>query len=626
MCVGRRQRTLRAHALAVLPIATLVILESCLDATAVRVHVYTDVAWSDGRTITITAAEPANVASAEPITTISTPWASTDLGDLVIVPSNDRTAAATVLVVMGVTRDPRTCTTDSSTGCIFARRRLTFVKHRTLTLPMTLYSSCIGIPCTPDTTCNSLGECVPADIAPERCTSPEGCFLEGEGAPAALQPPDSGTSSTTPADPDSGPALTRSPTIVSVAPVPVTTNVRTLAGSGTQGWLDGTGTAANFKNPVGLAVSSAGIVYVADQNNHRIRQISPLGEVTTLAGSGTQAFADGTGAAASFSRPVGVEVAPTGDVYVADTGNCRVRLVTPAGDVTTIAGSGTCTLADGVGTGASFNNTRRLARTPNGDVYVVESNSNRIRKISSGNVVTTVAGTGATLPYVDGPAATATFNNPSGVAADASGNVYIADSWHRRIRVLSPAGIVTTLAGTGADGFVDGPGTSAQFSMPYGITVDAWGNVYVADAGNYRIRRITQAGNVTTFAGSGVAGYADGPGTTAMFDGGHGVAVDPQGNVYVAESANARIRVIEGTGMGQLTVRWDPPTAADVAVVEYTASASAAGQPTQTCTTQGETTCTIRGLTSDIAYSVSVTATEANGTRASSATMIGTPN
>jgi len=314
--------------------------------------------------------------------------------------------------------------------------------------------------------------------------------------------------------------------------------VTTFAGTGAPGSTDGA--LAEFDLPFGVAVDAAGNVYVADYSNHRIRKVTAAGVVTTLAGSGVAGDDDGTGTAAQFNLPSGVAVDAAGNVYVADTNNERIRKITAAGVVTTLAGSGVAGDDDGTGTAAQFNQPQGVAVDAAGNVYVADTNNERIRKITAAGVVTTLAG--STFGYVDGTGAAAKFNVPIGVAVDAVGNVYVADAENNRIRKITAAGVVTTLAGSTL-GFADGTGAAAQFDFPLGVAVDAVGNVYVADAENDRIRKITAAGVVTSLAGS-TTGYLDGTGAAAQFSGPAGVAVDAAGNVYVADAGNYRIRQI----------------------------------------------------------------------------------
>jgi NHL repeat len=327
--------------------------------------------------------------------------------------------------------------------------------------------------------------------------------------------------------------------------------VTTLAGQPLMpGNADGTGRAARFNHPTGVAVDSAGNVYVADYGNDTIRKISPAGVVTTLAGSGFAGSTDGTGRAAQFNSPAGVAVDQAGNVYVADTSSDTIRKITPAGVVTTLAGEVLVAgSADGVGNAARFNQPDGVAVDTVGRVYVADTLNNTIRKVSSDGAVTSFAGLAGGMGSTDGTGDLARFDAPTGVAVDNTGNLYVADWLNSTIRRITPAGVVTTLAGqAGVTGSADGTGTNALFYGPQGVALDAAGNLYVADSGGDEIRKITSVGVVTTLAGSGTAGSADGTGSGAQFNDPTGVAVDRTGNVYVADFYNQDIRKITPAG------------------------------------------------------------------------------
>ena len=329
--------------------------------------------------------------------------------------------------------------------------------------------------------------------------------------------------------------------------------VTTLAGlAGQTGSAEGSGSAARFKDPEGVAVDGAGNVYVADAGNDTIRKITPAGVVTTLAGSPGQAgSADGTGSAARFNGPEGVAVDSAGYVYVADTGNDTIRMITPAGKVTTLAGTpGRPGSADGTGPNALFNEPEGVAVDSLGDIYVADTGNDTIRMMMPGSQYSTMTwGTPGQPGSTNGSSGiTALFNRPEGVAVDSAGNVYVADTGNDTIRKITVtpemAGVVTTLAGTpGQAGSVDGPISAARFDSPEGVAVDSAGNVYVADTGNDTIRMIMPGSMVMTLAGTaGQAGSVDGTGSAALFNDPRGVAVDGADNVYVADTGNDTIR------------------------------------------------------------------------------------
>ncbi|MDB5137825.1 MAG: hypothetical protein JWP37_4428, partial [Mucilaginibacter sp.] len=332
-----------------------------------------------------------------------------------------------------------------------------------------------------------------------------------------------------------------------LSPTPVIDST-VVAGGGIAGHTNGIGTAATFNHPFGLAVDGAGNVYVADQGNNLIRKIDPQTVVTTFAGmAGIAGSANGVDTLAAFNKPFGVAVDATGNVYVADAGNNIIRAITPAGLVSTFAGTGIAGAGNGTDT-ATFNSPLSVAVDGSGNLYVADYGNNLIRKITPAGLVSTLAGSGATgADNGNGP--TATFNLPESVAVDAAGNVYVADNGNNLIRKITPAGMVTTLAGSGAVGNANGTGNAASFNSPFGIAVDAGGNVYVADAGNNLVRKITPAGSVSTFAGSGKKGTGNATGASASFNTPSGVAVDAAGNVYVADENNNLIRRITAAGV-----------------------------------------------------------------------------
>ena len=294
---------------------------------------------------------------------------------------------------------------------------------------------------------------------------------------------------------------------------------------------------------MGLAVDCDGSIFVTDQNNQRIRKISPFGNVSTFAGSGVAAFADGLGSAASFHIPTGVAIDSNGSIYVTDYFNHRIRKISPLGNVSTLAGSGVAAFADGMGSAASFNLPSGVAVDSNGNIFVADFLNHRIRKISPSGNVTTFAGNGSAA-FSDGVGLEASFNGPYGLAVDSFGAVFVGEYYNSRIRKISPSGNVSTFAGSGSFAFADGMGLAASFNHPIGVAVDSLGTVYVADSWNNRIRKISLSGNVTTIAGSGLTNFADGVGSAASFSFPSGVAVDFNGSIYVADYTNNRIRKI----------------------------------------------------------------------------------
>jgi secreted PhoX family phosphatase len=333
------------------------------------------------------------------------------------------------------------------------------------------------------------------------------------------------------------------------APPPRTSAVgltTTFAGNGTPGAFDGTGTAAMFDNPGGVAVDAAGNIYVADSGNNLIRKITPNGVVSTIAGNGSKGSSNGTGTASSFNNPYGIAIDMAGNLYVADNGNNLIREITPDSVVTTYAGSSSMGAANGPAATATFNGPFGIAVDKAGNVYVGDSGNNLIRIITPAGMVNTFAGSGS-VGLANGSGAAASFSNPQGLVLDAAGNLYVADEGNHLIREISPSGSVTTFAGSGATGAANGSLTAASFNEPDALTFDSSGNMYITDDGNNLVRKITPAGIVSTIAGSGSAGFVNGIGSGVCFDSPYGIAVAGSGNAYIADYGNDVIRKIQLT-------------------------------------------------------------------------------
>jgi sugar lactone lactonase YvrE len=354
----------------------------------------------------------------------------------------------------------------------------------------------------------------------------------------------------------------------------------TVAGlAGASGSTDGTGSTARFNQPAGIAVDSAGNVYVADTLNSTIRKVTPAGVVTTLAGrAGSSGNADGTRNLAQFNRPYGVAVDSAGNVYVADSANDTIRKVTPAGVVTTLAGyAGFGASIDGTGAQAWFNGPYGVAADSAGNVFVADNRNSTIRQVTPAGVVTTLAGQAESRGSADGTGSTARFNGPTSVAVDRAGNLYVADNGNYTIRKITPAGVVTTLAGmVGSRGSDDGTGTSARFTSPQGVAVDNSGNLYVAD--DQTIRTVTPAGVVSTMAGQVLSpGSTDGDGNAVRFNNPVGVAVDSGGMLYVADMSNDTIRKGWPARLGALAIVLGPASQAVLSATNVTFTVLATG-------------------------------------------------
>jgi sugar lactone lactonase YvrE len=328
--------------------------------------------------------------------------------------------------------------------------------------------------------------------------------------------------------------------------------ITTIAGTGSvgNGGDNGPATSAQIGDIGGVAADAAGNVYIADGAFHCIRKVTPAGIITTVAGTGRSGISGNGGPATSAqigdSRGVAVDAA--NNIYIADSRNASIRKVTPEGIISTVAGAGSAgyTGDDGPATSVKLNKPYGVAVDTAGNVYIADTGNYRIRKVTSEGIITTVAGNGSYLDEI--PAISAKLNNVNGLAADVAGNLFIADTDNHRIRKITPDGIIKTVVGTGISGY-DGDGhaaNSAQIYFPRGVAIDSAENIYIADSGNNRIRKVSPDGNITTVAGNGTLGFGGdgGSATSAQLNNPHGVAVDPDGNLYIADTQNNRIRKV----------------------------------------------------------------------------------
>ncbi|MGH9785484.1 MAG: BACON domain-containing protein, partial [Terriglobia bacterium] len=327
--------------------------------------------------------------------------------------------------------------------------------------------------------------------------------------------------------------------------------IETVAGSGQYGFA-GDGDAAvrgEFSFPTGVATDFSGAIYIADRNSHRIRKVSPAGVLSTVAGNGRAGFGGdgGLATAASLASPHGMALDLAGNLYVADALNHRVRKISPAGIITTVAGNGIAGFSGdgGLATEASLFEPRAVALDSFGNLYVADAFNARVRKVSAAGMITTVAGGGPT--FGDGVPATSTrLLAPMGVAVDSAGNLYLADTPANRVRKVSVAGIMTTIAGGGSTLGDGGPAVAAALLLPIALAFDPSGNLYIADTYQNRIRKVTANGIISTVAGNGVTAFGGDGGlsTSASLATPFSVALGPRGDLLIADSGNQRIRQI----------------------------------------------------------------------------------
>lgn len=335
-------------------------------------------------------------------------------------------------------------------------------------------------------------------------------------------------------------------------------SISSIAGNGTFGYSGdgGPATAAQF-HPYCVATDAQGNFYISDWSNDVVRKVAPNGVITTVAGNGSIGYSGDGGPAisAQLANPCGLTFDAQGDMYIADSANNVIREVSPAGNIATIAGTNTRGFAPNavLASAAEFYSPTGIVIDSSGNLYITDSGNNLMQEVTSGLGLLTFAGLQEPGYGGDGgPAAAAHFYYPKGLAIDSRGNMYIADMANNVIRKIAASGTISTVAGNGTQGFSgdNGPATSAQLYSPLSVAVDAAGNLYIADTGNQRIREVTVAGTITTIAGNGTRGYSGdgGAGTSAQLYNPTGVAVNPAGLVYVADSENNVIRLLTPVG------------------------------------------------------------------------------
>ena len=321
----------------------------------------------------------------------------------------------------------------------------------------------------------------------------------------------------------------------------------TLAGNGTLGFANGSGTSAVLASPAALTADASGNLYFSDGATSRIRKVTTAGIVSTLAGNGSSGYVEGTGTGATFNWPQALSIAGNGNLIIADSNNQKIRVLPPLTTTSAYFSGSTQGNAGAIGTAATairYNVPRGVLFHPQtGTVFVADSQNNRIVQLdTAGAIVNVIGQTSGGL--TNGTGTAAQFNYPQGLGVDTAGNLYVADTQNHAIRKITSSGVVTTVAGNGTSGYVDAMGTSARFKSPGALVVATDGTIYVSDSGNNRIRKIATDGTVTTVAGDGTAGFADGNGQSAQFNNPNGIAIGSDGRLYVADTANHRIRAL----------------------------------------------------------------------------------
>lgn len=308
--------------------------------------------------------------------------------------------------------------------------------------------------------------------------------------------------------------------------------------------VDGERSSVRLADPYALAQDGAGNAYLVDPSDHALRKIDPQGRSAVLAGlPGSFGFQDGQGSAARFRSPSGVAVGSDGLVYVADTGNQAIRRVAPDGTVSTLAGGQRGSM-DGSGLNAQFNEPYGVAVTADGSLYVADFGNHLLRRVTSVGEVSSVAGSAGQGGFVDGRGSSARLRSPIDVAVGSDGTVFVLDRSNHAVRKLDTAGMLSTLAGNGSAGYADGSGSAARFKFPTGLTLDSAGALWVADTDNQVIRYIAPDGLVSTALGGSI-GLADGVASAARFRNPKDVAAGPNGRLLIADRNNQRVRVAQ---------------------------------------------------------------------------------
>lgn len=329
-------------------------------------------------------------------------------------------------------------------------------------------------------------------------------------------------------------------TITDVTPFDNEYEVATLAGNGQPGFSDGAGTDAQFHNPSGIAIDGEGNLYVSDLGNNRIRKITPNGEVTTFGGNGEGMQKDGNLSGAKFTNPQSITFDNENNLLVAEKASIR-KINIPEQMVSTVAGNNDNPgYTDGSLEEAAFNDLRGIAVDQFNHIYVSDHLNHVVRKITTDGQVTTFAGSG-TPGIENGLPQNSKFNHPLGVFMTIDGNLILADEENNLIRTINNGGVVEIVAGT-IYGYKDGVTNNARFRLPTAVTADTDGNIYVADAKNFRVRVIRRSGIVETIAGSGIQGFKDAMGEAALLGKITGIAVDKTGNIYLVDRSNHSIR------------------------------------------------------------------------------------